>query len=99
MRHTACLATLLWLAQEGHFRFADTIRNEAVDQAVLSARTFTLLSTADPRHEIPDLDALPAALRFEYSSSVQRLREALRSQSSSRIREIMTNLLRRATSL
>ena len=98
-RHMACFATLLWLAEERHFRFADTIRQDAVDQAVLSARTFTLLSTADPLNDAPDLDALPAALRFEHASSVQRIREALRSQSSSRIRAIMTNLLRRATSI
>ena len=98
-RHSACFASLLWLAEEGYFRFADTIRQDAVDQAVLSARMFTLLSTADPKHEIPDLDALPIALQFEQSINVQRIREAIRSQSSSRIRIVMTDLLRRVTHL
>ena len=98
-RHAACFASLLWLAEEGHLRFADTIRQEAVDQAVLTARMFTLLSTADPNYDIADLDALPAALQFEHSINVQRIREAIRSQSSSRIRAVMTDLLRRATNL
>ena len=97
VRHDACFAAMQWLAHEGHLRFSDTIRREAIDQAVLSGRMFTLLSTADPNNEVLFDETVPEALRLEYASNVHRLREALQSQSSTRVRATMTDLLRRAT--
>ena len=35
-RHMACFGALLWLAEEGLVRYVDTIRQEALDQAVLT---------------------------------------------------------------
>ena len=37
-RFQACFATLLWLGEEGYLRYTDTIRSEAIDQAVLTGR-------------------------------------------------------------
>lgn len=99
VRHDACFATMQWLAVEGHLRFVETIRHEAIDQAVLSGRMFTLLSTADPNGDVLNDETVPEALRLEHASNAHRLREALRSQSSVRIRATMTDLLRRATNV
>ena len=66
-RHLACLGALIWLAEEGYIRFDSAIRQEAVDQAVLTGRTFTALSNIAPElssAENGDLgEGLPADLR------------------------------------
>lgn len=43
-RHQSCFSAMLWLADEGFIRFEDTIRQEAIDQAVLTQRTFIRLN-------------------------------------------------------
>ena len=50
-RHQACFGCMLWLEEEGYLRFEDTIRQEAIDQAVLTQKSFSLFSRAcaDPR--------------------------------------------------
>ncbi|MFW6094607.1 MAG: hypothetical protein ACODAC_11590 [Pseudomonadota bacterium] len=96
-RHMACLAALLWLADEGLLRYVDTIRHEAVDQAVLTARTFTLLSAPPPGYEPPDAEALPGTALQERRTRVNRLREALAERSSSRIRAAVMELLEALT--
>ena len=39
-RHLACLHTILWLAQSDYVRYETLIRQEAVDQIVLSHKGF-----------------------------------------------------------
>jgi len=45
-RHQATFGTMLWLEKENYLRFEDTIRQEAIDQATLTARGLALLATA-----------------------------------------------------
>ncbi|MEQ8861346.1 MAG: hypothetical protein RIC56_22090 [Pseudomonadales bacterium] len=92
-RHLACFSTLLWLAEEGLMRYVDSIRQEAVDQAVLTGRAFTLLAT--PRPEFADgLDeSLPESLRLEQQTHQYRLEQALNRRSSSEIRRAVLDLL------
>ncbi|WP_369602258.1 hypothetical protein AAIA72_04650 [Hahella sp. SMD15-11] len=59
-RHQACLATMLWLAEEGWLRYESQLRQEGLDQAVLTARSVARLSaSASPgvsrAHELADL--------------------------------------------
>ncbi len=96
-RHMACFGALLWLAEEGFIRFESNIRQEAVDQAVLTARTFTLLSMAALHREPHDVTDLPELIRAEHSTNIHRLRAALRSRSSARIRKVMMDLLAQST--
>lgn len=102
-RHIACLGTMLWMAEEGYLRFEDTIRQEAIDQAVLSHKAFVLLSA---QHEFPvslneegenllDDEGMPASILYERRTNIHCLREALRSKSSDRVRNIMQYLLAR----
>ncbi len=43
-RFQACFAAIMWLAEEGHIRYAGTIGQEAIELATLSQKSFTLLS-------------------------------------------------------
>lgn len=112
-RHLACLGALVWLAEEGYIRFDDTIRQEAVDQAVLTGRTFTVLSSVAPALEAVEAsdlgDGLPDPLRATATEAfgaevpasviegqrthVNRLRLALRSKSSARLRTVTLSVL------
>lgn len=47
-RHLACLHTILWLAQSDYVRYETLIRQEAVDQIVLSHKGFLLLTSLTP---------------------------------------------------
>lgn len=93
-RHMACFGTLLWLAEENLLRFVDTIRQEALDQAVLTQRAFVRLSSPAS----PDLQEeavaessqdLPPAIREDFSTHIHMLRTALRSGSSAKISRVM----------
>ena len=90
-RHLACLGTLLWLGEEGFLRYDDVIRQEAIDQAVLSGACFTALcSAATAERGEP---ALPESVRAERSSHVYQLRDALNAKSSANIRAAMLDLM------
>ena len=93
-RHMACFGTLLWLAEENLLRFVDTIRQEALDQAVLTQEAFVRLSSPAS----PDLQEeaaaessrdLPPAIREDFSTHIHMLRTALRSGSSAKISRVM----------
>ena len=57
-RHMACFGALLWLQEEGLLRYVDTIRQEALDQAVLTREAFVRLSAQHHNHW-PGPDTLP----------------------------------------
>lgn len=90
-RHMACFGALLWLEEEGLLRYVDTIRQEALDQAVLTQKAFVRLSTPAPRAVVETLEAsatndtLPRSVQRDLSSYVHLLRSAIRSGSSNKI--------------
>jgi hypothetical protein len=91
-RFVACFGTLLWLAEEGYLRYDETIRMEAIDQAVLTARCFGVL-TMQASADLLDDETLPDSVRAERSSHIHRLRDALKSGSSTRLRTTMTQIM------
>jgi hypothetical protein len=93
-RYMACLAAMVWLGEEGLIRYASLIRQEAIDQAELTGRLFTLLTLPAPFLEPQDVTDLPESVRLEHGSNVHRLRLALKSQSSTRLRKAVMDLLR-----
>jgi hypothetical protein len=97
-RHLACLGAMLWLAEEDYLRFDDTIRQEAIDQAVLTGRAFNLLNLPC-ENVLLEAEEIPESLRLELSTNVAFLREALRSGSSARVRAVVGDLLRQGRSL
>ncbi|MBH80014.1 MAG: hypothetical protein CMQ49_05850 [Gammaproteobacteria bacterium] len=94
-RHLACFATLAWLGEEGYLRFEDVIRQEAIDQAVLTARCFTLLSTPLAPEAAEQSQHLPESVRAEQSSTIHKIRDALRDRSSPALRGVMLDLMTR----
>ena len=95
-RHMACFSTMLWLANAGYLTYIDTIRQEALDQAVLTQKSFTLLTSksalADQHPKVNDEKNPPSVIE-EFSSNIHQVRRALKSGSSIQIRQIVRYLL------
>ncbi|MBU2955463.1 hypothetical protein [Marinobacter sp. F3R08] len=96
-RHMACFGALLWLSEEGLLRYVDTIRQEALDQAVLTRDAFIRLSAPAPQALINETgiptegatDGLPLSVQEDLSTHIHLIRSALRSGNSARITHIM----------
>jgi hypothetical protein len=85
----------MWLGEEGYLRYEETIRNQALDQAILTGRCFTLLSAAC--FDLADETSLPLSERLEQATHVHRIRMALNERSSTSIRKAMTELMLQMT--
>lgn len=85
-RHLACFHAMLWMADEGFLRYTDTIRQEGLDQCCLTERAFLMLST--PARDWVEA-SLPPSIARQRATPAQRLREALASQSSTELAEIV----------
>jgi len=92
-RHMACFSTFLWLASEGYIRYADCIHQDAVDQAVLTANCFNLLSIPVVETTTQNIQGLAASVKSEMFRNINRLRRALNERSSIEIRSIMAELM------
>ena len=97
-RFQACFATMVWLGEEGYIRYEDTVRQEAIDQAVLSGRCFAALTSpappnADELEEARKAPDLPPSIQAEHASIVYHLQRALKKRSSVEIREAFMPLL------
>lgn len=83
-RQQACLAAHIWLAEEGLIRYDSLIRQEAVDQAVLSNTAFVLLNL----HYKTGPDSTTVTL-------IQAIANALHEGSSTQLAQVMTQILQR----
>jgi hypothetical protein len=98
-RYVACFSAMVWLGEQGYLRYDSTIRQEALDQAVLSEKGFLLLSS---RSEMPwlepvELDDLPPSIMEESLTNVAQLRRAIGTGSSILIRQSVHHLLSNAS--
>jgi hypothetical protein len=91
-RYRACFGTLLWLGEEGLLRYEQTINSDAIDQAVLTARCFALLSNPQVA-TVRSATDLPESIALERSSLIYRLQSAVRDRSSMEVRLTMQQLL------
>ncbi|MEX2962023.1 hypothetical protein [Microbulbifer sp. TYP-18] len=82
-RHLACLGAITWLQQSGYIQFAQLVRQEAVEEAVLSHRGFLLL----------------VALDDSGLSNAELLARAVRDGSSPQLQELMQQLMLRFSKL
>ena len=92
-RHLACFNAMLWLAEEGLIRYHDTIRQDAIEHAVLTGPCFILLTK--PRLHAVDgqLEDLTDSMRLDRSAKIHGIRTALKQRSSSEIKKAMLSLL------
>ncbi|MCW8127546.1 hypothetical protein [Microbulbifer halophilus] len=75
-RHLACLGAMTWLKQCGYIHFTQQVRQEAVEEAALSHRSFLLLITRDKSGE-SNAELLDDAVRGGSSPQLQGLMERL----------------------
>lgn len=90
-RHDACYGALLWLAEEGYLRYQTTIRQDAIDQAVLTGKSLVLLSGVIdlPVEDVPGISLSAFELR-ERQTLVEQIRRAVKAESS----ELLTTVMR-----
>ncbi len=96
-RHQSCFGAAVWLAESGYLSYADTIRQEGLDQAILTHKAFTLLCAQAERIDTPLDETLPESVKEIHQTNIHQLREALRSGDSTRIRRVMQQLMRQAS--
>jgi hypothetical protein len=95
-RFQAAFSAIVWLADHGYLYFAETIRDEAVDQATLSEKAFLLLCA--PAHQplsAPPQDSAAPSVIAESLTAVAQLRQALRKGASLDIKRAVSDLLSR----
>jgi hypothetical protein len=100
-RQQACFGAMIWLGQQGFLRYDATLRQEGLDQAVLTERGFLMLASSSPipAEVAPDAlkPELPESLRQAARSNAARLRRALQSGSSTELGRCMLALLQHST--
>lgn len=106
--YTAGFFAMIWLAEEGYLRYADTIRQDGIDQACLTHKAFLRLTEAadpicgdapleDGESNVVSLvpaEDLSPSVREERMLVINQLREALRSGSSIAITKVVKYILR-----
>jgi len=101
-RHQACFAAMIWLAEAGYLSYLETIRQEALDQAVLSHKGFTLLTAAPhPPNQLPHQPPQEQDPIYKFNpplTHITQLRTALQNASSSQLATAMRDILTQPTS-
>ncbi|AMX02794.1 hypothetical protein [Microbulbifer thermotolerans] len=82
-RHLACLGAMTWLKQSGYIHFSQLVRQEAIEEAVLTHKGFLLLINKVESGE----------------SNAQLLDEAVRHGSSMEMQALMERLMRAFSAL
>ncbi|WP_323843844.1 hypothetical protein [Microbulbifer magnicolonia] len=75
-RHLACLGAMTWLKHSGYIHFSQLVRQEAMEEAVLSHRGFLLLVNKNDDGE-SNAHLLDSAVRNGSSPQLQALMEGL----------------------
>ncbi|OZG73722.1 hypothetical protein BTA51_07870 [Hahella sp. CCB-MM4] len=92
-RHQSCFAAMLWLSEEGFIRYQDTIRQEAIDQAVLTQETFLRLTCiADIESITAEHDDSPRPGGIP-ATNIELIRHALKSATSTHLATLMEHIL------
>ena len=94
-RFQACFSAMVWLAEHGYLTFEDNIRQEALDQVVLSQKAFLLLSSRSDLElsKVKAQEALPPSVVEESQANIAQLRKAMREGSSIMLQRCVRYLL------
>jgi len=103
--YTAGFFAMLWLADEDYIRFADTIRQDGIDQAVLTHKAFLKLTqVSEPIYDtlvydesnvvsiLPAEDLSPSVME-DQKLVINQLRQTLRSGDSIAINKVVNHIL------
>lgn len=94
-RFLSCFSAMLWLRDQGYILFDSTIRQEAIDQAVLTESSFLVLSSqarVQPFEEF-STDGLPTSVAEKAITNINLLRRALINRSSIEIGRIVFHIM------
>lgn len=94
-RFQSCFSAMVWLAEHGYLNFYATIREEALDQVVLSERGFLLLSSrsTEPFDNSVQNQAVSPSVLEESLTNIAQLRKVVRDGSSIKLRQCVSYLL------
>lgn len=95
-RFLSCFSTMVWLTEAGYLYFETNIRQEALDQAVLSQRGFTLLYSRFASFDSAIAIELKADDKqfTDYPVVIDALRHALKYGSSNTLEQLVQTLLK-----
>jgi len=96
-RFQRCFSSMIWLAEAGLLHYTTPIRQEALDQAVLSRTALVILfSPVDTHHSSGDVDETETTAQADWQilTHIDLLRTALKSGSSRIIEQVVQSLLR-----
>lgn len=96
-RFLSAFSAMIWLKEQGYIRFDAVVKQESIDQAVLSEKSFLVLSTQasiDAKDLIPeDIGTLPPYIAQKSISNIAVLQKALKSRSAITINQIVFHIL------
>lgn len=94
-RFQACFSTMVWLAEQGYLSFESTVRQDALDQVVLSQKALLLLTTRSELSlvSLPDMEEWPPSVAEELKTNVSQLRAAMKEKSSILLKRCVSYLL------
>ena len=90
-RHQACFHAMMWLGSCDYLRYEQAVRQEALDQVVLTHRGFLVLSAVMP--DDPGSASADNALPTEGSLVIHRIRQELRDGTSYSLAEVMQKIM------
>jgi hypothetical protein len=94
-RHMSCLGAMAWLKDQKYIDFESLIKQEAIDQAVLTEKSFLILTsqaTISLGNE-PDIGDMPPYLAQQAISNINLLRNALKSRSAIQISQMVFHIM------
>lgn len=94
-RYMSCLSAMIWLKDQKYIDFECTVKQEAVDQTVLTEKSFLILTNQATISigEEPDLENLPPYVAQNAITNISLLRRALISRSSIKISQIVLHIM------
>ena len=100
-RHLSCFSAMIWLEQQGYIYFENTMEKKAIDQAVLSEKSFLILSNqaSISLNEPLDLEGLPHYAATKAMTNIALLRNALKTQSNINIGKIVFHIMEQSHQL
>ena len=92
-RYEACFSAMVWLAEEGYLRFEEAVRQDALDQAVLTRRGFLLLASRSELGLTGESAGDPPSVARRKESNIAQLRLALQDGGSHLVQRCVAYLL------
>ncbi|MFK7912568.1 MAG: hypothetical protein AB8B93_01530 [Pseudomonadales bacterium] len=92
-RHLGALAAMIWLGDEGYLRHQGPIRQEALDQVVLTSRAFLTLNKTPLTPRPVDATDRSRSLIDEQQTNLFQLRNALKRKESATLRRAILDFM------